>query len=107
MSTPISYLSSNVGTSPVAIFTAANTNGIMSAQFTNRVNATILADLYVTRAGLATYFVKNLEMSANASVTVIGDGKHILLNNDVLNVVSDTAASLDVIVSGAMGVQAV
>lgn len=107
MATPIRYTAANVGLTPVVLTTAANTVSLFAVNFTNRLNQTVLVDFYAN-TGVNIYLVKSFELTANASAVVMGGdaSKHFLLNGDTLNIVSDTAASVDAYVSGVMGVTA-
>ena len=96
------YPSAGVGTTAVDVYTAgagvqATIIGMTVANITsNNVNA----DIKVTAGGVTVYVVKGALIPAGGALVPIGgDQKVVLEAADKITVVSDTASSLDVLLS--------
>lgn len=97
-----SYLARNVGTSPVAVVTVASATQttIIGMTVANTTSSAITIDIYITRSATNYYVAKGVIVQPGTTfVPVGGDQKIVLTASDVLNVVSGTATSADVIVS--------
>lgn len=97
-----SYLARNVGTSPVAVVTVASATQttIIGMTVANTTSSAITIDVYITRSATNYYVVKGVIVQPGTTfVPVGGDQKIVLTASDVLNVVSGTATSADVVVS--------
>ena len=90
------YTSASVGTSPVTTYTvpSATTSVMIGCNLANTTASQIKVDVQV--AGV--YLAKDVPLPAGAALSVL-DGKVILETTDTVVVTSDTATSVDVIVS--------
>ena len=94
------YVSSAVGTSAATLVTASTATTVIGTTVSNITTGTIKVDVYCTIGGSDYYVVKNAVVPSGGSLVPIGgDQKLVLETGDALKVVSDTAASADVIVS--------
>lgn len=104
-STQTSYVNKSVGTSADTVFTASATTALVGLQAANITASPVTVDVYVTRSSVDYYLVKGATVPVGGALALIGgDVKHFLLNGDALKVVSNTASSLDVVTSVAVGV---
>ncbi len=96
-----SYVSKNVGTSPVTITTvpSATTIAITSLVVANTTASPITCDVYITRSAVDYYLVKTATVPVGSSLDVISGNRVVLIASDALKVVSSAATSADVIVS--------
>lgn len=94
-------LQRDIGTSPVTIYTTpANKKSIViELDVCNKINAAIQIDAYITSSGNDFYLVKNAPVPAGGTLQVISGQKIVLKNTEILRVVSNTAASVDVVAS--------
>lgn len=90
------YTSSSVGTSAVTTYTvpASTTSVMIGCNLANTTASQVAVDVQV--AGV--YLVKGAPIPANSALSVL-DGKIILETTDTVVTTSDTATSVDVIVS--------
>lgn len=90
------YTSASVGTSPVTTYTvpSATTSVMIGCNLANITASQIKVD--VQAAGV--YLAKGIPLPAGSAISVL-DGKVILETTDTVVVTSDTATSVDVIVS--------
>ena len=103
MPTPVSFLSNNVGSTPVAVTTAANTHAIIGVNFSNKLPTTIQCYLTVSRGGANTYLIDGIQLTANNTGSFLGgDSKHFIMANDVLYVSTNSVNGADVIISAVM-----
>jgi hypothetical protein len=97
-----SYLRKNVGTTENIVLTVPTSTVItvVGLTMTNVITATIKADVYIRRGGIDYFILKDTDILAgSAQVPIGGDQKVILLAGDALIVKSNTANSLDVVLS--------
>jgi len=91
------------GTSPIDILPEAlvdSYDAIIGIRLANVAAGTIEVDVYLVRGGNNYYLVKDVEIPTKSSLELIDGGSKIVLHdNDKLVAVSDTATSLDTIVS--------
>ena len=91
------------GTSPLDILPEASVDSydaVVGIRLANVAAATIEVDVYLVRGGSNYYLIKDVEIPAKSSLELIDGGSKIVLHdNDKIVAVSDTATSLDVIVS--------
>ena len=96
-------VSTNIGTSPVNVVTAgANSRlTVIGCNLANKVAENIKIDVFVIAAnGTSGYYIKGLIIPMNASIKLITNGeKLVLAENCILRIVSDTASSVDALVS--------
>lgn len=93
----------NTGTAAVTLLTApAGTNQytLIGGTLCNKTSNVVKGSLYITDAGGDTYICYNVEIPVGATLVAIGgDQKITLMPGDVVKVVSDTAASIDTLLS--------
>ena len=90
------YTASNVGTSPVTLYTvpASTTGTIVGLNLSNTSASQIAVDVQV--AGV--YLVKGVSIPANSALSVL-DGKLVVKTTQTVIITSDTATSVDAILS--------
>ncbi len=95
------YQDSATGTTPVVIHTADSNDTVISIRLANiHASAAIVVAVYVTISAVNYYIIKNAPIPYGSSLELIDGGSKIVLQTgDALTVVSDTASSLDSIVS--------
>ena len=94
----------DIGTSPVDVLTmpAGKNAVIIGFNIANKLGTDVEVDISVTKAGsgaAATLIGNNIEILANGSQNVFDTMKHVLEAGDKLSVFSDTATSVDVVLS--------
>ena len=88
------------GTSPVTVHTSDSNDTIIGFRCTNVLAQLIKIDVYIVKSAANYYIAKDLEIPAGSSVELMqGGAKMVIVSGDAVTVVSDTAASLDTIVS--------
>jgi hypothetical protein len=101
------YLVPNVGTTPNNVgILAGNTVALVAGSLCSDTANTVLASVWVNPAsGANTYFLNNLSLPANSTISLFGaDMKHFLLNGDALWVSCNVASGFDLIISTAEGI---
>lgn len=98
------YLSQSIGASPtdVGSYTvAANTQvTCIGLTLSNRTGATVTVDASLYDSSVETYLVKTAPVPAGGSLVVIGgDQKVVLETGDSVRITSNTASSIDAILS--------
>ena len=98
------FLSANVGTSLLAVgaytVPASNTTTAIGLSIANTANVGINIDVTLSNAATDFYIVKNALVSVGGALVVIGgDQKVVLEAGDSIKVKSDTATSVDAILS--------
>ena len=89
-----------VGTGPATLVTGADYDALIGIRCCNIVATTILIDVYITNSATNYYVAKNVSIPPNSAIELIqGGAKIVMANGDTLNVKSDTASSLDVVMS--------
>lgn len=93
----------NVGTTPVQLVstTPAQTVTVIGISLCNTTAAPIKASITLTDAGSNTgYYIKNVQIEPNSSLRVVNGGERLVLApSNSLYAVSNTATSMDIIVS--------
>lgn len=93
----------NIGTTltPIgSVVPAATQVTVIGLSIANTTNGVVKAAVVHSDGSNTTYIVKNMDIvPGQAQVLVGGDQKLVLLPGDTISVVSDTASSLDVIMS--------
>jgi hypothetical protein len=92
-------LAKDVGTSAVSVYTApSNTKSIaIELDVCNTTSSGVSVDAYITSGGVNYYIVKTTPVPVGGSLQIIAGQKIVLSNGDILKVVSNTAASIDVV----------
>ena len=94
------FTNNNVGTGAATVFTANSFDAIIGISLSNVSASEILVSAYVNDGSNDIYLIKDAPIPAGSSLQVIdGGAKVVVQNEDVLYVVSNTASSLDSIVS--------
>jgi hypothetical protein len=94
------YINRNIGTSASTIFTADSYDTIVGVNISNTTASAVNASVYITNSTLDYYLIKNAPIPAGSALQVIdGGAKIIVQSGDALKIVSDTATSLDTVVS--------
>jgi len=94
------YINRNIGTSASTIFTADSYDTIVGVNISNTTGSAVNASVYITNSTLDYYLIKNAPIPAGSALQVIdGGAKIIVQSGDALKIVSDTATSLDTVVS--------
>ena len=93
----------NTGTSPVAILPEAlvdSYDAVVGVRLVNVASASITVDVYITRSATNYYLIKSASIDVGQSLELIDGGSKVVLhNNDKIMAVSNTATSLDAVVS--------
>ena len=92
-------LQSAVGTSPVNLIVAGDYDAVIGIRICNIVTSTVEVDVYITNSGNK-YIAKGVVIPPKSAIELIqGGAKIVLKNGDVLNAVSNTSSSLDIVTS--------
>jgi hypothetical protein len=91
----------NTGTSPVDILAQADSyDTVIGIRCTNVATTAINVDVYIIRSSTNYYLIKSAPISVGGSLELIdGGAKIVLASGDKITAVSDTATSLDTVVS--------
>ena len=88
------------GNSPFTILTAGNYDAVIGIRCCNIAATTILVDVKIAKGGADYFLAKGVNIPPNSAIELIqGGAKIVLASGDVLEAVSDTASSLDVVMS--------
>ena len=97
------YIERAIGTSATDIPDGANFDSydtIVGINLANIVAQQITVSVYLQNGGNNYYLIKDAPIPAGSSLQLLdGGAKFVVQSGDKLNIVSDTASSLDVIVS--------
>ncbi len=97
------YIERAIGTSATDIPDGANFDSydtIVGINLANIVAQQILVSVYISNGGNNYYLIKDAPIPAGSSLQLLdGGAKFVVQSGDRLNIVSDTASSLDVVVS--------
>ena len=94
------YVSNNVGTSAVTVYTADSNDTVVGISIANVASATINVSVYITSGGNDIHLIKDPPIVQGSALQIIdGGARFVLQNNDALKVISDTASSADVWIS--------
>jgi len=97
------YIERAIGTSATDIPDGANFDSydtIVGINLANIVAQQILVSVYISNGGNNYYLIKNAPIPAGSSLQLLdGGAKFVVQSGDRLNIVSDTASSVDVVVS--------
>jgi hypothetical protein len=96
------YLTAAVGTSLTSVYNPT-TSGIQSTviglTLANTTTATVTASVAITSGATTVYIIKNTRIPEGNSLSILGDGKFIVEQNDSVQVISSAASSIDVVLS--------
>jgi len=94
------YLNRNTGTSAVTIFTSDSYDTIVGINIANTTGSSVNASVYITNSALDYYIIKTAPIPSGSSLQVLdGGAKFVVQSGDALKIISDTASSLDTVVS--------
>jgi hypothetical protein len=94
------YVSNNVGTSAVTVYTADSNDTVVGISIANVASATINVSVYITSGGNDIHLIKDTPIVQGSALQIIDGGARFVLQNlDALKVISDTASSADVWIS--------
>ena len=89
-----------IGTGDTTILTAGNYDAVIGIRCCNILTASIAIDVKIATGGADYFLAKGVVIPPNSAVELIqGGAKIVLASGDVLEAVSDTASSLDVVCS--------
>tara|TARA_R110001606_G_C15273019_1_gene639704 strand:- start:521 stop:850 length:330 start_codon:yes stop_codon:yes gene_type:complete len=91
----------DTGTSAAVILAQADSfDTVISVRCANVATTVINVDIYIIRSSTNYYLIKSAPISVGGSLELIdGGSKIVLANGDQIAAVSDTASSLDTVVS--------
>jgi hypothetical protein len=93
----------NIGTTPADVVQTVSNNRftIIGCNIANVIDDPVTIDIYVVdESSTAAYYIRGLVVPANTSVKMITNGEKLILAEQCgLRIVSDTADSIDVVVS--------
>jgi hypothetical protein len=93
----------NTGATPVDILPEAlvdSYDAVVGIRLVNVASSSITVDVYIVRSATNYYLIKSAPISVGQSLELIDGGSKVVLhNNDKIMAVSDTATSLDAVVS--------
>jgi hypothetical protein len=93
----------NIGTTPIDVLQSTETNRVtlIGCNLANIIDDPITVDLFVIDdTSTAAYYIKGIIIPANTSLKVITNGEKLILGPSCgFRVVSNTEASVDVIIS--------
>ena len=88
------------GTSPVTVFTSDSDDTVVGIRCANVAATAINVDVYIVNRAANYYLIKGAPIPVGSSLELIDGGSKIILQSgDALTIVSDTAASLDTVIS--------
>ena len=97
------YIERAIGTSATDIPDGANFDSydtIVGINLANIVAQQILVSVYISNSGNNYYLIKDAPIPAGSSLQLLdGGAKFVVQSGDRLNIISDTASSVDVVVS--------
>jgi hypothetical protein len=96
------YLNKSVGTSAATVVTVGSSTQttIIGLSLANTTTSPITVSAFITASAVDYYLIKDATVPVGGTLVVVGgDQKTVLVTNDVLKVISSTAASADVITS--------
>ena len=89
-----------IGTGDTGILTAGDYDAVIGIRCCNVAATTILVDVKIAKGGNDYFIAKGVNIPPNSAIELIqGGAKIVLASGDVLEAVSDTASSLDVVMS--------
>ncbi len=97
-----SYASASIGTANTAVYTASAVTTVIGFSLANITESAVFASAFVTKTGGGgtAYIVKDAPIPFGGSMIAIGSEQKVVLEvGDTLNAYSDTASSMDALVS--------
>ena len=95
------HINRNTGTSPVTVFTSDSDDTVVGIRLANvHASSAINVDVYIVNGGNNFYLIKEAPIPYASSLELVDSGSKIVMQNgDALTIKSDTASSLDTVVS--------
>ena len=96
------YLTPDVGASAATVYnptTAGIQSTVIGLTLANTTTSSVNASVTITSGATTVFIVKNTAVPAGNSLSILGDGKFIVEQNDVVQVISSAANSIDVVLS--------
>jgi uncharacterized protein (DUF697 family) len=91
-----------VGTSATSVYNPT-TAGIQATAvgmtLANTTTSSVTASVTLTSGATTVYIIKNTTIPAGNSLSILGDGKFIVEQNDDVKVISSASSSVDVLLS--------
>ena len=89
-----------IGTGDTTILTAGNYDAVIGIRCCNVLTSSIKIDVKIAKGGADYFLAKGVVIPPNSAIELIqGGAKIVVQSGDVLEAVSDTASSLDVVCS--------
>ena len=89
-----------IGTSDQALLAGGNYDAVIGIRCCNIISSTIAVDVKIAKGGNDFFLAKGVSIPPNSAIELIqGGAKIVLASGDTLEAVSDTASSLDVVLS--------
>ena len=89
-----------IGTGDTTILNAGDYDAVIGIRCCNVLTTTIKIDVKIAKGGADYFLAKGVVIPPNSAIELIqGGAKIVLASGDVLEAVSDTASSLDVVMS--------
>lgn len=96
------YVSANIGTTATTVYnpTAAGIQStVIGLLLSNTTTSSVKASVTLGSGATTVYIIKDVTLPSGNALDIIGGGKLIIEQNDVVQVVSSVASSVDVTVS--------
>ena len=92
-------LAKDVGTTAVSVYSAPSCTKSIAIELDvcNTTSSGVSVDAYITSGGVNYYIVKTTPVPVGGSLQIIAGQKIVLSDGDILKVISNTAASIDVV----------
>jgi hypothetical protein len=97
-----SYLTANVGLTATTVYnptSAGIQSTVIGMTLANTTTSSVTANVTLTSGATTVYLIKNVVLPSGNTLSVLGDGKFIVNEDDLVRVQSSAASSVDVIVS--------
>ena len=89
-----------IGTSDTTLLAGGNYDAVIGIRCCNILTSTIAIDVKIAKGGADYFLAKGVNIPPNSAIELIqGGAKIVLASGDTLEAVSDTASSLDVVLS--------
>ena len=89
-----------IGTSDQALLAGGDYDAVIGIRCCNILSSTIAVDVKIAKGGNDFFLAKGVSIPPNSAIELIqGGAKIVLASGDTLEAVSDTASSLDVVLS--------
>jgi hypothetical protein len=96
------YLTNGVGITATTVYnptTAGIQSTVIGLTLANTTTSSVNASVTITSGATTVFIIKNTAVPSGNSLSILGDGKFIVEQNDVVQVISSAASSVDVVLS--------